>query len=118
MKPKKNVKVGRNELCPCGSGKKFKKCCLPKQEEQRSTFNSNGVLIENTVGTGLPTLVAKNLGLIGDIKLPKKGNREELDFTSLKAIKNKFANEKITIHPKPDGSIGVKTKNGIIVLEN
>ena len=23
--PKK--KVGRNELCPCGSGKKYKKCC-------------------------------------------------------------------------------------------
>jgi len=23
----KSVKVGRNELCPCGSGKKFKKCC-------------------------------------------------------------------------------------------
>lgn len=22
-----NVKVGRNDLCPCGSGKKFKKCC-------------------------------------------------------------------------------------------
>ncbi|MBT8004846.1 MAG: hypothetical protein HN578_18205, partial [Rhodospirillales bacterium] len=20
-------KVGRNEPCPCGSGKKFKKCC-------------------------------------------------------------------------------------------
>ena len=20
-------KIGRNELCPCGSGKKFKKCC-------------------------------------------------------------------------------------------
>ncbi|MBO4548200.1 MAG: SEC-C domain-containing protein [Abditibacteriota bacterium] len=25
-------KVGRNEPCPCGSGKKFKKCCLPKYE--------------------------------------------------------------------------------------
>lgn len=23
-------KVGRNELCPCGSGRKFKKCCLRK----------------------------------------------------------------------------------------
>ena len=23
-----NIKVGRNDLCPCGSGKKFKKCCL------------------------------------------------------------------------------------------
>ncbi len=22
-----NIKVGRNDLCPCGSGKKFKKCC-------------------------------------------------------------------------------------------
>ena len=28
-------KVGRNDLCPCGSGKKFKKCCLPKQGQQR-----------------------------------------------------------------------------------
>jgi len=22
------TKVGRNEPCPCGSGKKYKKCCL------------------------------------------------------------------------------------------
>jgi uncharacterized protein len=25
--PRRSVKVGRNEPCPCGSGKKFKKCC-------------------------------------------------------------------------------------------
>ncbi|MFH1811980.1 MAG: preprotein translocase subunit SecA [Pseudomonadota bacterium] len=25
-------KVGRNEPCPCGSGKKYKNCCLPKDE--------------------------------------------------------------------------------------
>jgi hypothetical protein len=25
-----NPKVGRNDLCPCGSGKKYKKCCLDK----------------------------------------------------------------------------------------
>ena len=24
---KAQVKVGRNESCPCGSGKKYKKCC-------------------------------------------------------------------------------------------
>ena len=28
-------KIGRNDPCPCGSGKKYKKCCLPK-EQQRS----------------------------------------------------------------------------------
>ena len=29
-------KVGRNDPCPCGSGKKYKKCCLPKEEEMRA----------------------------------------------------------------------------------
>ena len=23
-------KLGRSDLCPCGSGKRFKKCCLKK----------------------------------------------------------------------------------------
>ncbi len=26
-KPKKSKKIGRNEPCPCGSGKKYKQCC-------------------------------------------------------------------------------------------
>lgn len=27
-KQRRAMKVGRNDLCPCGSGKKFKKCHL------------------------------------------------------------------------------------------
>jgi hypothetical protein len=27
------TKTGRNQPCPCGSGKKFKQCCLRKEEE-------------------------------------------------------------------------------------
>src|ERR1017187_7891504 len=26
--------IGRNEPCPCGSGKKYKKCCLERDEAQ------------------------------------------------------------------------------------
>ena len=26
------AKIGRNDPCRCGSGKKYKKCCLPKDE--------------------------------------------------------------------------------------
>jgi hypothetical protein len=26
-------RTGRNEPCPCGSGRKYKKCCLPRDEE-------------------------------------------------------------------------------------
>ena len=25
---RKHAKVGRNDMCPCGSGKKFKNCCM------------------------------------------------------------------------------------------
>lgn len=28
VKQKQTMKVGRNDPCPCGSGLKFKKCCL------------------------------------------------------------------------------------------
>lgn len=31
LKPENSKKVGRNEPCPCGSGKKYKKCCLNKK---------------------------------------------------------------------------------------
>ena len=27
-------KVGRNDVCPCGSGKKFKRCCLERVEAE------------------------------------------------------------------------------------
>jgi SEC-C motif len=28
-------KIGRNESCPCGSGKKYKRCCANKEHEMR-----------------------------------------------------------------------------------
>ena len=29
------AKIGRNDPCPCGSGKKFKKCCLGKKPREQ-----------------------------------------------------------------------------------
>ena len=29
-----NTKIGRNDPCPCGSGKKYKNCCLLKQKNK------------------------------------------------------------------------------------
>ena len=31
------MKVGRNDPCPCGSGKKFKKCCIDKGSSPKIT---------------------------------------------------------------------------------
>lgn len=36
------MKVGRNDPCPCGSGKKYKKCCLNKEISfSSSVFDEN-----------------------------------------------------------------------------
>lgn len=34
MAPTTDPQVGRNEKCPCGSGRKYKQCCLGKDEEK------------------------------------------------------------------------------------
>lgn len=35
-------KIGRNEPCPCGSGKKYKNCCLKQEEERQETVVQTG----------------------------------------------------------------------------
>lgn len=37
-----SMKIGRNDPCPCGSGKKYKKCCLEKDENARRLENQTG----------------------------------------------------------------------------
>jgi tetratricopeptide (TPR) repeat protein len=34
------TKIGRNAPCPCGSGKKYKKCCLPLHESSSAQQDS------------------------------------------------------------------------------
>ena len=36
-------KIGRNDPCICGSGKKYKKCCLPKVEQARHSHKQQGL---------------------------------------------------------------------------
>jgi hypothetical protein len=34
-------KIGRNDPCPCGSGKKYKQCCLPKAQQKSVAVRRN-----------------------------------------------------------------------------
>ena len=53
LQPSRNLyKVGRNDLCPCGSGKKYKKCCGRSEAEkedaaQEETFEAEEIVKEN-----------------------------------------------------------------------
>ena len=35
-----HTKAGRNDACPCGSGKKYKKCCELKERSARNRGNT------------------------------------------------------------------------------
>lgn len=57
-----SVKIGRNELCPCDSGKKYKKCCLINPE-----YEGNEEIPQDRVAT-----------LLGRKRLSEKLNLENV----------------------------------------
>ena len=44
-------KIGRNEPCPCGSGKKYKKCCLNKSAVGGTFIYTDLDILSNKVNT-------------------------------------------------------------------
>lgn len=55
-------KAGRNDPCPCGSGKKYKKCCWEKDQSRRSS----GLKGRATVGGSVASL-ASNISSLGSL---------------------------------------------------
>src|SRR5512137_791455 len=47
------VKPGRNAPCPCGSGRKYKKCCLPKDEASSTPTTSHTAALDPTARTSM-----------------------------------------------------------------
>src|SRR6266545_2690902 len=44
------MKVGRNDPCPCGSGKKYKKCCLAKDEAAARQSHATSAAVQREIG--------------------------------------------------------------------
>jgi hypothetical protein len=59
------MSVGRNEPCPCGSGKKFKQCCLGKAPVKDQRYKRLLILV------GFLFVVAG--AVVGYITTPKNG---------------------------------------------
>jgi tetratricopeptide (TPR) repeat protein len=67
------VKTARNDVCPCGSGKKFKRCCLAKSQSASpaaatvnaatSDKSSKNSITRAAPGTGLPDIYWDDDGL-------------------------------------------------------
>lgn len=48
-KPKRKNPIRQNEDCCCGSGKKFKNCCMNRNESERTTWNEYSIRERNII---------------------------------------------------------------------
>ena len=78
-------KVGRNEPCPCGSGKKFKKCCEKKMIGKRFMATKIKRSSFSQKKTGLTSFFQKNVTATAkevQEKIQENVNRKENDTLS------------------------------------
>ncbi len=72
--------IGRNEPCPCGSGKKYKKCCM--DEDRQQELQEQLVLREHAVGadTEFPTFDPSDFDDIFDEVSDREDDNWDEDF--------------------------------------
>ncbi|WP_027707343.1 YecA family protein [Zooshikella ganghwensis] len=73
------MKVGRNDPCPCGSGKKYKRCCMDAVSKQHSEIADD---ISQTIAMN-PTLTEDELNRLAQQKMVERNNRPIDDFCGL-----------------------------------
>lgn len=67
-------KIGRNDPCQCGSGKKYKNCCLQKQKQQGSSLGKRKFTAKVLSGGG---------GINKQQQESEQGQVKAVDYTSL-----------------------------------
>jgi len=74
-----SAQVGRNDPCPCGSGKKYKRCCLGSEEDAAAASGSTrGALVVAIIGlvlagAAIPIMGAEVALIIGVVMLMLAG---------------------------------------------
>ena len=64
--------VGRNEPCPCGSGRKYKRCCLERDAAQVSDHRSRTQARKSNYFGGRATVANRALEAANAYRRPKK----------------------------------------------
>ncbi|RCU51055.1 SecC motif-containing protein [Corallincola holothuriorum] len=73
------MKPGRNEPCPCGSGKKYKRCCMNSISKQHTSMLDD---IEQ-VAVMNPNLSLEELNIVAEQKMKAANERPHPDFCGL-----------------------------------
>jgi len=94
------MSIGRNDLCPCGSGKKYKKCCLDKNEKVRAVLVSERRKLtkENLQqymrDLGACPEIESLFGIIKDEQKEKESLKNLLEIADKTGVKVRIVGEK------------------------
>ena len=73
------MKTGRNDLCPCGSGKKYKRCCMDNSSKQHAEIFDD---IAQVMAMN-PSLTLDDLNVVLQQRMAQQNNRPNPDFCGL-----------------------------------
>jgi len=73
------MKLGRNDPCSCGSGKKYKKCCMDTISKQHADVFDD---VEQIVAMN-PNLTIDELNVVAQHRMKERNNRPNSDFCGL-----------------------------------
>jgi hypothetical protein len=84
--------IGRNDPCPCGSGLKFKKCCIAKEEHLSACFRLESTAMRNAIDwlTQNYQLQANNAIQNEFFGSVEKSDRERLDRIPSKELQGRI----------------------------
>jgi hypothetical protein len=107
------AQVGRNEKCPCGSGRKYKQCCLQKDEEKarKAREKAEAKAAKDAEKARKAAEKAGEAGETGDDKdaaanaaQPQKSHKPQTHQPWKKSATNTHAFHKVTTPRKVGGS--------------
>lgn len=96
------MKIGRNDQCPCGSGRKYKKCCLPQHQaspptqlhQQQVSINSEVARLQEASARGQETMKAIGVFVFFSTK---DGNAWLLELSDMDALQVAKAGQKVEV---------------------
>ena len=91
-------KVGRNAPCPCGSGRKYKQCCLKQLELDRYTAADRAAAHERLQAV-LEGPFARVLAEQEQVFRPIAFDRARLRETSIAVLEGDGPDERPSAHP-------------------
>lgn len=101
-------KIGVNSLCGCGSGRKYKKCCLGKPEKDRPSWNVLSIRERNIIlYRGVYDILGLNKGKTWNDVRNELSNEQIVEIHSLYWSLWQIETDLLSLLPRPDNRLRI-----------